>query len=297
MEVFGSEFTVTLKKDTNYFVSLTNMAAGNVGNEVVGTALLSDAKGVLTIPVPDYYYDNWYALTIWEGDESGPIVLMDTVTKSRQYASTSDILTYMQGKVNPAQAAEYEAVARMVINSIIGFEFSFRIDRIMSMGNGTDYLQFENRLHSVIRLYENNEKVWDFDSVWLADNAPGFTPTPVNNGYALVAKPDDAVDFAQFPQTWETRYGTPFFKSTRDYEVYGEWGWPVVPEDIRRATLLLVNDIACGNNRYHNKYIDSFTNGVNRIDYFKEVIKGTGNLIVDQILYKYVLESIRARAL
>jgi hypothetical protein len=273
------------------------MANGGVGNEVVGSTLTSDSKGVLTIPVPNYYYDNWYALTIFEGTDSGPIVLMDTVTKSRQYASTNEILSYMQGKVNPAQATEYEAVARMVINGIIGFEFSFKIDKVMVPGNGTDYLNFDNRLHSIVHLYHNNEKIWDFDSVWLADNVPGFTPTPVLHGYSLVAKPDDAVDFAEFPQTWSTRYGTPFFKANNDYEVFGEWGWPVVPEDIRRATLLMVNDIACGNARYQNKYIDSFSNGINRIDYFKEAIKGTGNLIVDQILSKYVVESIRARAL
>lgn len=297
MEVYGTEFELTLKKDTNYFVSLTNMATGSVGNEVVGSTLTSNAKGVLTVPIPNYYYDNWYALTVWEGDDEGPIVLMDTVTKSRQYASTNDILAYMQGKVNPAQAEEYEAIARMVINNIIGFEFSFRLGTVPVNGNGTDFLNFDNRLHSIIRLYCNNEKVWDFDPVWLTTNDPGFTPTPVLHGYSLVAMPDDAVNMAEFPQTWETRYGTPFFKNNYDYAVYGEWGWPVVPEDIRKATLLIVNDIACGNTRYQNKYIDSFSNGINRIDHFKEAIKGTGNLMVDQILSKYVTESIRARAL
>lgn len=297
MEVYGSEFTVTLKKDTAYFVSLVNMANGSVGNEVVGSTITSDAKGILTIPIPNYYYDNWYSLTIWEGTEAGPVVLMDTITKSRQYASTNDILAYMEGKVNPTQAAEYEAVARMVINNIIGFEFSFKIDKVMYPGNGTDYLNFDTRLHSILRLYNNNEKIWDFDATWLADNDPGFTPTPAYRGYSLIVMPDDVVDFAEYVPTWSTRYATPFFKENQDYEVYGEWGWPVVPEDIRRATLMLVNDIACGNTRYQNKYIDSFTNGVNRIDYFKESIKGTGNLMVDQILSKYVLESIRAKAL
>lgn len=302
MEVFESTFKVPLKKNVNYHVRLTNMSTAADAD----TTIMSDPQGFVTISIPDFYYfgnyDSWYSLTIREGTESGPVALSDTITRVRQYAPTDKIVTYMKGKVGPAEAVEYESIARMLINAIVGFDFDFRLDSRGYTGNGTDVLVLDTRLHKPLGLMENNVQIWSEPLGWTNGESQTAIPTTRGGGYIFEISDEGEVirpefNRMEFPRTWDTRFQSPMFIENKDYVIYGEWGWPVVPEDIQRATLLLVSDIACGTNRYSNKYIDSFTNGTNRVDYFKEVIRGTGNLLVDNILSKYTQEALRVRAL
>jgi hypothetical protein len=298
MEVFGGEFTISLKKDTDYHVQMSDISAGFQGVDDSGDIVTSNSKGGLVVTVPNSEYDGWFALSVREIDASGPLVLMDTITRGRRYVEVDKILEYMRGKVTPLEAGEYESVARGVINDIVGYGFGFTRYRGDVVGNGTDFLPLNSRLHSVFRLFENSRLIWDVDPVWLASNDPGYAPRPVSNGYSLsVETADRSTNLAKFPITWSTRFDTPFFQENVDFGVDGEWGWPVVPEDIQRATLLLINDIACGNGKYQNKYIKSFSNGVNAINYSNTSFFSTGNMIVDRIISKYSLESIGTRVL
>jgi hypothetical protein len=303
MEVYTNSVSYTLQKDTYYGSTVTRQGQHDgYSVEVDNQSGISDSRGVFTVSLANILgpaYDGTYSVEIF--DVSGDLVLIDTLSRVRQYASTDAILAYMQGKVNPTQAAEYERIARHQINAIVGAPFSFEKKILDYPGNDTDMLITDERLGGeVFRVFENGQQIYD-------STTPGNQNfyRPANSAYALVMDTYDDYTYSglaetftmEHGRTWSTRNLSPLFKENYDYRIDAEWGWKVVPQDVQDATLMLVNDIACGNNRYSSKYIDSFRNGQASVDYFKEVIKGTGNLIVDNILSKYTLESIRAKVL
>jgi hypothetical protein len=299
MEVFGNQITYALQKDTDYVVTIVRQ--DNLG----GTGpvqFTSDSKGVLTIEIPEEWqkYYGWYSVEI--ATTLGEVVLIDGVSKVTQYATTAEILAYMQGKVNPTQAIEYERIARTLIDSITGTKFQFEHKVLTALGDNSDSLLLDERLAGqVFSIYENVvTPIYDDASI----EFESYFVTRGNSNYSLWVHQWDSTGNAleeinrlEHTPTWSSRYKSPLFKYEYDYTVDAEFGWAVVPQDVKDATLLLVNDIACGNNRYSSKYIDSFRNGSASVDYFKEVIKGSGNLIVDNILSKYTLESVRAKVL
>lgn len=292
MEVFGNEVTYTLKKNVDYLVRIQDLSSTI---PIPPSTMTSDAKGVLVIMLPgDPSIDASFLITI-QDMTSGSVVLIEGVDVVRQYASTSAILAYMQGKVNPTQAVEYERLARYMINAVVGGTFSQKIKSVEAIGNNTDALVLNDRIIAITEVYENN--------VLLSDVTEQFVVTA--SPYVLVRKTwTDGTQTTLVEEnrlehhpTWPTRYSLPAFKYEYDYVINGLFGWPVVPQDIQDATLLLINDIACGNNRYTNKYIRQWNGGGVAMSFADQVFAGTGNLIVDNILEKYKMEAIRARML
>lgn len=286
MEITGGPLQVTLAPSTQYDILLTDQ---NTLKETTSTAT-SDGSGVLTISLPIDYtkYDGWFSLQISQG---ASVVYLDTVTAVRPYVDPSKLVTYVLPKViTLAEATEYEKIARLWIDAIVGFSFEFVRKELHLVGNGTDFLPTHDRLNAIYSVKENNEIVWQ------TGDADPFKPW---NGLYTVVRDlgDTTANRQEFVNTWSTRYGEPTFIENYDYVVDADCGWPVVPQDIQEATLMLATDIACGNNRYSNKYIKSTGAGQQSIDYFYRANAGTGNLIVDNILSKYVLESVRARVL
>ena len=81
--------------------------------------------------------------------------------------------------------------------------------------------------------------------------------------------------------------GSAFFPSKYTYLVYGEFGWPVVPQDIKEASLLLINDLKCNKLDHYLKHIQEYQTDQFRIKYNETFLSGTGNHLVDKILQKY----------
>jgi hypothetical protein len=78
------------------------------------------------------------------------------------------------------------------------------------------------------------------------------------------------------------------FPSGADYVFLLEVGYPVVPIDIQDATRLLIDDIKCGKLDYYKRYVKNYSTDQFKIEYDKKMMEGTGNIIVDKILSKYV---------
>ena len=61
-----------------------------------------------------------------------------------------------------------------------------------------------------------------------------------------------------------------------------------MPYDIQDATLMLIDDIKCGRLDYYKRYVKNYKTDQFEIEYDKRLIDGTGNILVDKILAKYV---------
>jgi hypothetical protein len=289
METLTGVVAVTLSPNTLYLIRMIDQNHLEVIDHE-DNPLISDVNGVLTIQLPEKYtkYDGWFALEV--STISGNIVYLDSVVSTRPYVDAQAAVDYMKGKINLEQALEYEHVARQLINSIVGYEFIFTRKDIHVVGNGSDFATTDDRINKVFSVRENNVVVWE--------DGGDFFYKPWVNLYGVVRDAGFNTDNRmEHSITWYNRYDSPQFKFGWDYVFDVEAGWPVIPNDIRLVTLLLINDIACGNNRYFNKYIESWRTSGQSIYYMPEVIGGTGNLYVDNILSKYVLGSIRPKVL
>jgi hypothetical protein len=285
MEVFSNQAVYALDSNTEYTSSVIREGFGGGPVSAVLNTAMSDSEGNFAVTLSPDNYDGWYSVEIKSG---GATILLDTVSKVRQYASTTSIVSFMNGKVNSSQASEYERIARHEINSIIGTSFSFERKTLGFSGNGTGILVLDERLGGrVFKVTEGEEIVYDDAEATTDFYHGGVSLYTLTMGGSTM----------EHPNTWSTRYKNPLFKEGLIYRVDAEWGWRVVPQDILDATLLLVNDIACGNNKYSSKYISSFRSATSNVNYTDTVFKGTGNLIVDNILSKYTMESIRAKVL
>jgi hypothetical protein len=277
----------------------------------------SDSSGVITTQLPSYFsrYDDEYRGEIYyslgvDQDTSmvirGDLIWIDTITIMRPYVDP-DILAETPDDI--ADAKMYEAIARAIITSITG-GFKYTREQIETVGLGNDYLSLPYRLNRILQVYENDVLVYDAeptDESWVNTRTYYITPDkgtisiflPDTLGYnRMQSKPVQpqmpaSDSFTLYntndsPNIIQNITGSPMFPSGWDYTVIVEAGWPIIPQDIKQATLLIVNDLKCNNIPYINSYIKNYKSDQFTLSFDPGVFKDTGNRIADKILSAYV---------
>lgn len=79
------------------------------------------------------------------------------------------------------------------------------------------------------------------------------------------------------------------FAQNAKFEIDGIWGWDYVPDSVREAAKLLVNDYSCGDALYRDRFLTSMTAADWRIQFHDGAFKDTGNVRANQLLSEYVL--------
>jgi hypothetical protein len=246
----------------------------------------------LTVILPGAY-DNSYRVRVFTPGSS--ILLDETVELVRPYV---DPATKGELPSEVAAYAEKEELARAVIDSIVPDGFYLKKVTLETTGLGLDYLPLWVDAKKILKVYENNVLVFDSttpetartlykisdDKTSIIEDYTGTFNRREGAPQELPASPSDYVDLAYF--------GSRGFPHTYDYKVVLEAGVYTVPSDIVRATQLLVDDIECGKLEYYKRYVSSYNTDQFKIQFDKQSFEGTGNLIVDKILSKYI-KSIR----
>jgi hypothetical protein len=246
----------------------------------------------LTVILPGAY-DNSYRVRVFTPDSS--ILLDETVELVRPYV---DPATKGELPSEVAAYAEKEELARAVIDSIVPDGFYLKKVTLDTTGLGLDYLPLWVDAKKILKVYENNVLVFDSatpetsrtlykisdDKTSIIEDYTGTFNRREGAPQELPASPSDYVDLAYF--------GSRGFPHTYDYKVVLEAGVYTVPSDIVRATQLLIDDIECGKLEYYKRYVSSYNTDQFKIQFDKQSFEGTGNLIVDKILSKYI-KSIR----
>jgi hypothetical protein len=197
------------------------------------------------------------------------------VDPSTKATTASDIASY----------ALNEEIARAVIDSVVPDGFYYRKKVLNFTGTGSDYLPIWDDVKKVLTVYENNKLVEDrqyevtsdktsiveksIDNINRAESAPLVLPAASSDSL------DPQFVYRGFGKTW-------------DYRITVEHGYTTVPSDIVRATEMLIHDIECGKLDYYKRFISSYNTDQYRIQFDKGLFEGTGNIIVDKILSKYV---------
>jgi hypothetical protein len=258
-------------------------------------------------------YDKSYAVTVYEDidGERGDIVVEDNLQIERPYIDPNKLGTTA---TEIAEYKEYESLARAIIDTMVdGFYYNRKFLEVV--GQETDYIPLWDRTHKILKVYENAELVYDInnpdgpaladfnyiitkdktaitkdpvqatDSLNRAERRPSRIPLAVSDSYALFDTEDSG-------NTQTITAGVGFPEGT-DYIFLVETGYKVVPIDIQDAIMLLINDIKCGKLDYYKRYVKNYSTDQFKIEYDKRMIEGTGNIIVDKILSKYVNNIVR----
>jgi hypothetical protein len=275
---------------------------------------VSNAQKVLTYTLTDNFikYDKSYPVTIYESitvsgveDSRGDIVLEDNLDIVRPYVDPATLGTT---PTEITEYTEYENLARAIIDSVVD-GFYYKRTYLEVVGQGTDYIPLWDKTHKILTVHENAELVYDSSE----------TPAALSNYNYLITKdktaitkdPVEVVDAlnraerkpARIPLGYsdsislfdtedsgnvQTISGGVAFAEGTDYIILLETGYKVVPYDIQDATKMLINDIKCGKLDYYKRYIKSYSTEQFKIEYDKRLLDGTGNILVDRILNKYV---------
>lgn len=268
-----------------------------------------DAK--IQYELPEYFskYDESYELSIYEYPESelGDIVVEDNLEVLRPYI---DVSTLGTTATEIAQYDGYEKLARTIIDSITG-GFYYYTDYVEVVGQGTDYIPLWDRTYKILKVYENSVLVYDSSNTAegpaLADwnyliikdksaitkdpvaSIDGFNRSEQQPPNIMVAPSDSYAlfDTEDSGNIYTISPGVAFPKGY-DYIFLLEQGYKVIPNDIKDATLMLIEDIKCGKLDYYKRYVTSYSTDQFRIQFDKSILDGTGNILVDKILDKYV---------
>jgi len=208
---------------------------------------------------------------------SGSAVYSDQLTIIRPYCSINKIKEKLN--ITTAQAIEFESTARSIIEAEAG-PFSFVRKEKEVSGMGMDYLPVNERIDTLYKMYENGSIIHDSSDAEL-------NLYKISVDKSSIVPIDQIQNKVEYQKVWRDRYLDVSFASGYDYLVEADFGYRVIPNDIQKACELLITDLANNNNQYINKYIEMFDNVEFRVQFSKEFAKGTGNMIVDNILSKY----------
>jgi hypothetical protein len=296
------------------YILVINESSRNVNDVTESIVSTSGSKLEYTLPDQFNSYDESYYLAIYEDVEGlpGDIVVEDNLEIARPYVNPTTLArTYGSGTATEINDyIKYEGLARAIIDSIVPGGFYYERSWYEVNGNGTDYLAIWDRVYKIVKAYENNELVWDTtqdpaalfewnylltkdktaiikewnqqmtDSYIRAVGTPKGVPLGESDSIYLYDTEDSTVTLAVAPGVT--------FPVTFNYLFSLETGYKVVPYDIQDAITMLIDDIKCGKMEYHKRYILDYSTDQYKIKIDKSALDGTGNILVDRILEKYI---------
>jgi hypothetical protein len=227
------------------------------------------------------------------------VIFSETYTVVRPYVNPNTLAA------TASEITEYtklERIARAIIDSVMdNVDFYNKKNIYEVAGNGLDLMPVWKDANNVLRVYENNEIVYDETSltnlfvyaITKDKTAIYKVPTDQENiidtfGAYIPLSPTDYADL-------NTRYGN--FKAGNDFAFILDCGYKKIPTSIVDAATMLIDDLKCGRLDYYKKFVTSYNTDQYRIQFDKKMLEGTGNLVVDKILAKFIKSITRVGVL
>lgn len=277
---------------TNYTVYVEDL----VDHAIVSSNVVSNSSSQVTYSFAqsELLLDRKFLFQILDEDEN--IVVEDNVDIIRPYVNPNSLGS------TASEVAEYkqlEMVARSIIDTIVADGFYNSKQVVEGVGQGSDYFSIWKDFNKVLKVYENNILVYDFETP--DDNEYIWNSTADNSGIKRYVA-DEYNRVEQGAIVLPPAYGdlgsvgtgrVVDFPRGYDYIFILDAGYKTVPADVEYATTLLIEDLKCGKLDYYKRYVTSYNTDQYKIEFDKRVLEGTGNMIVDKILDKYLKNIIR----
>jgi hypothetical protein len=261
-----------------------------VDHSVIEESVTSDANGVVlyTLPLEKVQFDRKFLIRFYD-TEHQHILYEDNLDVIRPYVdpnSYSDISSEIK------EYQMFELIARSVIDNYITDGFYNTKSIIQKVGSGTDYFALWKDVNKVLKVYENNELVYDSEDI--ENSIYNFVITLDNSAIMRVIN-ERSNRHESIPITLPAASGdlTPWgggqvsFPVGFDYIFICDAGYKTVPADVEVATKMLIEDIKCGKLDYFKRYVTRYDTDQFKIEFDKVAFEGSGNILVDKILDKY----------
>lgn len=179
-----------------------------------------------------------------------------------------------------AEAIAIERSVRHIIEVFCAQKFEFYTGIRTYYGSGNVYLSLTERLISIASMNSITSLNLDIR----------------NDGFMLIPKGVQDVSWSTYQSYGPiidpyTHYKGMFHTNTL-YAIDGEWGWRAVPEPVQEAARLLINDYACADSAYRDRFIVAMTAADWRIQLHPGAYIDTGNVRANQLLTPYKVSRI-----
>jgi hypothetical protein len=268
-----------------------------VDHSIETSTVTSDANSQITyiLPRSKIQYDRDFAFRVL--DSLGEIVVDSNLTVYRPYVDPNTLAT-----TGPeiAEYKKWEIVARAIIDTYLGNDsatgegfYNHKLI-VQGVGEGNDYFPMWHNPKRILKVYENNVLVYDYDTkdTWTTQYI-----IAANNSAIMRVETDVYNRYERTPLTLPLAYGDlgPFglvsggvaFPKGYDYVFILDVGYKAVPPDIEIAATMLIDDLKCGRNDYYKRFVTEYNTDQYTIKYAAQFLGGTGNNIVDKILDGY----------
>ena len=251
------------------------------------------ADGLYTITIPFSLIQEDAELRVrWEFEytENGDIFLFSTdtfVSVVTPYLSLREIASMVEDEDDFVEddLREIEAATRHIINRHTGQFFGKTTATYRIIGNGKNTVLLPRRLFSLdeVNGLANSGNYYTIagDGWYLAypgySSPSGITQVWPANQYAPIGDPTSSS---------VQRWGSGVY-----YSIKGKWGWSRVPNDVREAAKLLVNDYATGDTIYRDRYIANVKAADWSLQFHSGAYLKTGNARADYLLSEYVTKN------
>lgn len=203
----------------------------------------------------------------------------------------SEITRILGDEFDDDEAAQVEQAVRYVIQAHTGQFFGKYVGKISVTGSGEPFLRLPRKLISFSSLNGNTHYTSTLalrGSGWYLKSKTIAAPPPVRadwNGW------NEATAYSgHSPIIAPYSKATINFNSDVEYEIDGIWGWNSVPAGVQEAAKLLVNDYACSDSQYRDRFLSSITAADWRLQFHDGAFSNTGNARANQLLAEYILQ-------
>jgi hypothetical protein len=249
-----------------------------------------DSQINYVMPQSKVQFDREFLFRVYDADDE--IVIDSNLTVYRPYVDPN-LLGTTEEEI--AEYKELEIVARGIIDSYLGSSGGFYNHKlvIQQVGQGTDYFPIWHDTNRVLKVYENNtlvfdyedtEAEWDFTYIMTLDNSAVMR---VETGvYNRIESRGSITMRATGDLGFYGGQGVAFPRGV-DYTFVLDAGFKAIPPEIELAAKYLIEDIKCGNNDYYKRFVTQYTTDQFSVKFAPQFLEGTGNIIVDKILSNY----------
>lgn len=267
-----------------------------VDHSIELSTIESDANGKAeyVLPLTKIQFDREFLIRFYD-TEHEHILYESNLDIIRPYVDTTKLAS------TASEMAEYkmtELIARSIIDTKVGNGFYNHKLIMQGQGQGTDYYPLWEHAYRILKVYENDILVYDYEAEDPTTNLHQYAITLDNSAiyrYNLENNGEIINRAESYPLNVVIGSGdlAPYglrlvdFPRGYDYTFVLDAGYKTVPPDIEQATLMLMEDIKCGKLEYFKRYMTAYNTDQFRIQFDKSMFEGTGNFIVDKILEKY----------
>lgn len=278
----------TIYFEVPFSLTTASFTVSKNGAQLGGSSPASVSNGVAAVSIP-------YAVTASDGDVTVTLTFLHQSQSYQQqkklevvtpYLSRRDIRYIVGEEATNEEVEMIESSVRLIINAHCGQNFGKYIGSHSVTGSGEGVLRLPQRLISLTDINDN-----DYWANVVNLRGGGWFLQVKTVGVPTVRADLDGWHYdpsrGVISTPWSGGYNS--FLFNQEYVINGVWGWEDVPAAVREAAKLLVNDYACGDNNYRDRFLTSMTAADWRIQFHEGAFSHTGNVRANQLLSEYVL--------